>query len=136
MVFRLLADHKLHVNPKKCQFLGHWISAHGVSTDKAKVKAMESWPVPKSLKKLHGFLGLTGYYWQFFKDYGLKAAPLTAHLKKDTFQWQPEAQLAFGMLKLAMSSTPKLVLPNFTLPLIIETNASGIRLGDVLVQSG
>ena len=92
---------------------------------------MESWPVPKSLKEVRDFLGLMGYYKLFVKDYGLKAAPLTALLKKDMFKLQPETQLT---LKLAMSSTPILALPNFVLPFIIETDASGIGVGAFLTQ--
>ena len=97
---------------------------------------MELWPVPKSMKELCGFLGLTGYYMRFVKDYGLKAAPLTTLLKKDIFKWQLEAQLSLDTLKLAMSSTQVMALPNFALPFIIETDASCIRVGDLLMQSG
>ena len=92
MVFHLLADHELHVNHRKCQFgcsllefLGHWISTQMLSADKAKVKAMGSWPIPMSLKELHCFLRLMEDYRHFVKDYGLRAEPLVALLKKDMF---------------------------------------------------
>ena len=56
----------LHVNVKKCTFaqdnieyLGHWVSAKGVSADKNKIEAMVKWPTPNNLKELRGFLGLT-----------------------------------------------------------------------------
>lgn len=59
IVFKVLRDHSLKANFKKCQFiqrkieyLGHWVSEEGVEADGEKVKAMLPWPTPTNLKEL------------------------------------------------------------------------------------
>ncbi|CAH9116054.1 unnamed protein product [Cuscuta europaea] len=65
-VLTALKENQLVINLKKCSFgqselvyLGHIISEKGVSADPTKIEAMMKWPVPKDLKGVRGFLGLT-----------------------------------------------------------------------------
>lgn len=94
IVLEVLFTHHLFPNRKKCEFwkpevayLGHIIGSKGVAVDQSKVKAMLEWSVPNSLRELHGFLGLIGYYRNFVKGYAHIAQPLTMQLKKDNFGW-------------------------------------------------
>ena len=58
------------------KFLGHFISASGVSVDPEKVEAVMSWERRKSVYEVHSFLGLAGYYGKFIEDFSRLAAPM------------------------------------------------------------
>ena len=142
-VMQILSDHQLFANFKKCEvgkvrvaYLGHVISAAGVEVDSTKIQAMLDWPCPSNLKQLRGFLGLTGYYRKFIKGYAQIAPPLTDQLRKENFGWNDAATSTFNTLKTAMVNAPILAAPNFSLPFVIETDASGHGLGAVLLQAG
>ena len=71
-----LRDHWLYAKFIKCEFcltevrfLGHVVSTSGVSVDPEKVEAVMSWERPKSVFKIHSFLGLAGYYKRFIENF-------------------------------------------------------------------
>ncbi|XP_042953538.1 uncharacterized mitochondrial protein AtMg00860-like [Carya illinoinensis] len=115
--------------------MGHIISFEGLRADPNKIQSMLDWPTPKNTKALRGFLGLTGYYQKFIKGYGVLAAPLTSLLKKNNFGWNVDAEQAFQRLKV-VTQPPVLRLPDVTRPFTIECDASGTRIGAVLMQFG
>lgn len=141
LIFACLLQGQFYLKPEKCalglqqiDYLGHIVRHGEVSPDPAKIHAMVEWPIPTSLKSLKGFLGLTGFYRKFIKGYALIAAPLTALLKKNAFQWCEEATRAFTALKKAMTDASMLALPDFSKPFVLQTDASGFGMGAVLSQ--
>lgn len=136
MVLELLSSHYLVVNKKKIDYLDHIVSKNGVEADPRKIENMQNWPIPRDLRDLKGFLGLFRYYQRFVRGYGKIAESLTNLLKKNSFRWNEEAYAAFEALKKAMVTVPVLPLPDFTKEFIVETNASGLGLGAVLIQAG
>jgi hypothetical protein len=115
-------------------YLGHIISADGVAMDKSKVQAVHTWPLPRSVKALRGFLGLAGYYRKFIKNFGAIAEPLTRLLKKESLSWTNDSTTAFQALQVALSTAPVLQLPDFRADFIVECDASGTGIGAVLHQ--
>ena len=82
-VFERLQQHNLKLKPSKCQlfksratYLGHVVSEEGLETDPAKIEAVRTWPVPKSVKDVRRFLGFTGYYRRFIEGFAAIARPL------------------------------------------------------------
>ena len=130
------------MKPSKCEFacasviyLGHIVSKDGVSPDAEKIRLVEEFPTPSNAKNIKQFLGLSGYYRRFVKDFSRTASPLTEILRKDvTFKWTPECQVAFDTLKKALINTPILAYPDFSKECNLYVDASGKAVGMILGQ--
>ena len=140
-VLSIVDKNSLYAKLSKCEFgmeeilyLGHKISAQGVRVDEEKIEAIRSWPRPKTLTQLRGFLGLCSYYRRFVKGFSKLTASLTNLTKKGAFSWNEEAQRAFETLKEVMSSCPVLAILDFSSPFELCCNASGEGIGAVLTQ--
>jgi hypothetical protein len=116
--------------------LGHLVGKYGVMVDPKNIDSMQYWPHPKTLKRLRGFLGLTGYYRKFVKNYGKITAPFTALLKKNSFTWTPIISQGFQTLNMAMFTTPFISLPDFKKTFALECDASGKGISVFLMQEG
>ena len=155
-VFSRLKEHGLKLKPSKCEFfktkvkyLGHVVSQDGVETDPDKISALSTWPVPTNIKTLRSYLGFTGYYRRFIKDYAKIVKPLNDLLvghptqkpvskkrkrKSVPWEWGEAQQGAFDTLKEKLSSPPILAYADFSKPFVLHTDASGEGLGAVLYQ--
>lgn len=120
---------------KQVQYLGHIVGHGTIATDPEKLSAIVDFPVPRSVKQLRRFLGMTGWYHKFIKNYASIASPLTDTLKqKRKFEWSDEAQKAFELLKKQMCEAPVLHSPNFDAEFFLHCDASHTGVGGVLVQ--
>ena len=76
VILQLLRYHLLYAKFSKCEFwltevrfLGHVVSAPGVTMDPEKVEAVMSWERLKSVFEIRSFLELAGYYRRFIEDF-------------------------------------------------------------------
>ena len=144
LVLGRLREAGLKLKPRKCKllcehvrFLGHVVSVQGVSTDPEKIRAIVDWPTPTCVKDVRSFLGMAGYYRRFIRDFSTVARPMNKLLEKDVpFAWKEDADRSFQVLKKALSSAPILSFPDFSLPFLVDTDASNSGLGAVLSQVG
>ena len=138
----LIEEAGLKVKPEKCRilpqrvpFVGHILSAQGVSTDPEKVSAVKSWPPPTNLSQLRVFLGKIGYNRKFIPDFATLAAPLFQLEEKGrNFVWSDNCQKSFDTLKQALCEAPVLAFSRFDLPFVLDTDASATGVAAVLSQ--
>ena len=139
-----LRRHQLYAKLSKCEFwldkvafLGHIISANGISVDPAKISAITNWSAPTNPTEVRSFLGLAGYYRRFVENFSTIAKPLTQTLKKNMkFNWTDECQATFEELKRKLTTAPVLTLPTDAGEFTVYTDASRQGLGCVLIQGG
>jgi hypothetical protein len=85
--------------------------------------------------QIRSFLGLTGFYRRFFRDFSSIATPLHELTKNDVpFAWSDSQEVPFHNLKDKLTHAPLLQLPDFNKVFELECDASGIGLGAVLLQ--
>ena len=153
MVLGRLQQHNLKLKLEKCHFfqsevhyLGHVISPLGVATDPEKIRAVAEWKRPVTVKELRSFLGFASYYRRFVDQFAKYAAPL--HKLVATLQggkkkpgvsslegkWDDACEGAFCTLKDKLVTAPVLAYADFSMPFVLDIDASHSGLGAVLSQ--
>lgn len=156
MVLRTLEEAHFKVQLDKCEFLkreveflGFIVSQEGLKTNYKKVDAIFALPMPKTLKDVRSFLGMSGYYRRFIKDYAKIAKPLTSLLRGENgrlsknisktklIDMNADAVNAWNQIKNCLVSDDiMLTYPDFKKTFELTTDASNYSLGAVLSQDG
>lgn len=144
-VFRKLREANLKVQINKCKFfaretlyLGHILTTDGVKPDPTKIDTILGLKIPTTIKGIKSFLGITGYYRKFIRDFSKVAYPIIKYLKKNTKLNvnDPNYIIAFEKLKRIITEAPVLKYPDFHRSFQLTTDASLNSLGAVLQQNG
>ena len=141
-VLKALSKHKLLLAPQKCQFacskinfLGFEFTSKGYSPAQKHIKALQSYPAPKTIKEVRNFLGLINFFKAFIPQRPQLCQPLNALTKKNAvFEWTNECQESFDKLKAILCAKPTLHLPRFTQQFHLFTDASLTGIAGVLTQ--
>ncbi|KAG6623574.1 reverse transcriptase [Phytophthora cinnamomi] len=141
-LLELMRKHKLYANLKKCIFgaseipvLGCLVGKNGVRPDPEKVRVINEWPTPSSVKELRQFLGLATYLCKYVEDYAGKIRPLSQLLKKDAvWNWTADCQKALDAVKRGLTEAPILAVADQDRPFHVVCDASDFAIGCALMQ--
>ncbi|GFW19564.1 retrovirus-related Pol polyprotein from transposon 17.6 [Trichonephila clavipes] len=114
ITFEVAKKYGLEIKFKKCQFLkkkieflGHIVESGTIKPSPTKTLAVRKFPEPTTIKQVQSFLGLTGYFRKYIKDYSKIAKPLSDLTRKENlFVFGIQQKEAFEKLKKIMSEGP------------------------------
>jgi len=144
-VFTRLRKHKVTLNPKKCNFglasveyVGHVVSAEGVTFSSQKRHKVLDFPLPRTQKELQGFLGLINYFRDHVADMTALERLLRAlidHSKKNRqLLWNTNAQTCFDNARDQIARCPALFFADEHATIIVMTDASDYGVGSYIFQ--
>ncbi|KAG5886535.1 hypothetical protein JTB14_002032 [Gonioctena quinquepunctata] len=141
-VFHRLREANITVSVEKCQFckpemryLGYVVDRNGLHVDPDKVKAMLELPRPTNISEVRRVVGTFSWYRRFIQDFFSVIAPITGLLRKGSrFEWSRDCAVSFQQIKECLVAAPILSCPDYSMPFVVQTDASGFGIGAVLTQ--
>ena len=147
-MFEHFHEHRLKLKPSKCSFLrrqitflGHEISADGMKPGTLNLKGIAEMAPPANYTEVRHFLGMTGFFQRFIKNYARIAKPLNdilegeaSKMKSEAVTLPPEVLEAFEQLKMCCMMAPILAFADFEKVFQLETDVSSEGLGTMLSQ--
>ena len=126
-VFEHFHEHGLKLKPSKCSFLrkqiaflGHEISTDGMKPGTLNLEGITEMAPPANYTEVRCFLGMTGFFRRFIKNYARIAKPLNdilkgeaSKMKSEAVTLPPEVLEAFERLKMCCMMAPVLAFADF-----------------------
>ncbi|GFU55489.1 retrovirus-related Pol polyprotein from transposon 17.6 [Trichonephila clavipes] len=143
IIFEVAKKYGLEIKFKKCQFLkkkieflGHIVESGTIKPSPTKTLAVRNFPEPTTIKQVQSFLGLTGYFRKYIKDYSKIAKPLRDLTRKENlfFFFGTQQKEAFEKLKKIMSEGPIFHLYKYGRKTELHTDACKQGYGAILLQ--
>lgn len=128
---------KCRLASSEVHYLGHVVGQGKRRPSEIKVEAITSFPLPKTKTNLRSFLGLADYYRSYIPNFANIASPLTDALRKTEptiVSWNKARKDAFAEIKKILVSKPVLAAPDYSLPFLVQCDASDRGMGVVLSQ--
>ena len=143
LIFERVRNSKMLLKAQKCElfkeklkFLGVILDINGISTCPEKVDAMVKMSPPGNVKGVRSFLGMSGFYRRFVKDYSKIAEPLSRLTKKNVpFKWTTEEHGAWEAIRAALVKSPVLSHPDLSKRFTLIVDASSYAIGSILTQA-
>ena len=148
-LFARLRDFGLVLNPAKCvfaqpqlKFLGHTVLAQGIKPAEDRVRAIQAFPLPPTIRKLMEHLGMLNFYKRFIPGAAALLSPLydatagnaTQTSLKREVEWTETRLRAFRESKARLARARLLAHFVPEAPLALTTDASDFAVGAVLEQ--
>lgn len=141
-VFQLIREHGLQLKLSKCKFfleqvdyLGYRVDSSGIQPNPENLEAVRGFPIPRSIKDVHSFLGLCSYFRKFIKNFAVIAKPLYDLLRKDTtFHFGEQENRVFEFLKKCLLDSPVLAIYSPHDETELHCDASSLGYGAILLQ--
>ena len=133
----VLRPTKCSIGDSEITFLGHRVSSEGLKPKLDSVDKILETSIPTTKKQVRSFLGLIGFYRKYIPNFAAIASPLTDLTRKGSpneVEWSDIQQKAFDALKAIIASPPILKLPDFNHVFILQTDASNVGIGAMLLQ--
>lgn len=140
-VFVLARKYGLEFRFDKCSFLyseitylGYLINEEGIRPSGEHIESLANFPVPRTARQVHQFVGLASYFRRFIRDFSLCAKPLYDSINKSEFSFGPTEFEAFETLKSYLVAQPILAIYSPKLQTELHCDASASGYGAILMQ--
>ncbi|GFU10141.1 transposon Tf2-12 polyprotein [Nephila pilipes] len=140
-VFQRLQDAELVIKVAKCKFsqtevnfLGHRISFNGIEPTKERIKVIEDFKLPETIKEFRRFLGIINFYHRFIPNAAENQAILNEYLRgkkkndNNKIPWTEEAIQAFQNCKQQLCHATVLVYPSEDAHISLMVDASDLYI--------